>query len=269
MASEPGTPGWRNRHKTALERVAIERVVRHLREEGRSVDDLWYPDLDRDDPRRLGRSTVDAAMTVDGREVGLDVTGVWTTARGSAMVRSSQVVVDLGVMLRRRLERSVMVFGVYDVDRLLLTRRRELVAAEAAVADLIVEVAARGPTKRATFEGDLLPDWLRSLQVAVPDGWPTTRIVMMPPADRATVVRGVLQRVREAKGRQLAPWGVGIVVLDYGLDETLEDVRRGFQRHATWPFWRAYWNDAARVHLVWDGPDPFDRGRSHHRGPQC
>lgn len=76
-----------------------------------------------------------------------------------------------------------------------------------------------------------------------------------PGGDRRAHVREVLERVRADKPAQLQGWGISIVALLHGLDESLADVLAGLMTRNDWPFWRIYWIDAGSATLAWTASD--------------
>lgn len=147
VGSTPGTPGWRNRHRTALERVAIERVVRHLEGEGREVQGLWFPDLAQLDPKIDGRRPVDAALEIDGRPAAIEVTRFLSAPRAAAMVRAH----TLRGAVERRLRDDDLQFGfsffaIYEPGRLLAVPMGQLTRESSDLASIAVAAVSGGST---------------------------------------------------------------------------------------------------------------------------
>lgn len=120
---------------------------------------------------------------------------------------------------------------------------------------LTTVAAVQGPASRWPSTATGLPDWLTTLEVARLDPSVRQKVTLWPGGDRREYVREVLDRVVADKPAQLDGWGIGIVALLHGLDETLADVLEGLAPRTAWPFWRTYWVDAAGSSVAWDGRD--------------
>lgn len=255
---------WRTNHRRDLERVAIGRVVASLEREGRTVIDLWYPDEQRADPRRAGRSTTpDAALRIDGAHAAIDVTTFWLPERARAAVIATASARQLKACLAAaRLPFSLVVDLAYDPDVLGAEGRGVVVPEPRGLADAIL-AAVRGARAGDRIDVSLagLPAWVRRVSVAVSEFRPGgATVYALPPRDIARTVPVVLEKIRQSKGAQLADWGLGIVVIaPRGIHETLNDVAAELDKHAEWPFWRVYWMDAADAHLAWARPPDAPR----------
>lgn len=242
-----------------VERVAIERTVSALRAEGRDVAGIWYPDESRDPVRLAGRSPVEAAMTIDGRPAGLDVTTLWTPSTGQAAKRVAT--------WRRRLEgvlKADVIPGwtavAMEYDPALLTRGEFLdmeAQLDATAATIRSAAQATAPGSKYKVPASDRPRWVTELKVfrAISDRSHVSVTAWAP--KRADAVAEAMERIRVKKGAQLAGWGLGIVAI--ASTTTFDDSGRAEEQllsRGDWPFWRVYWVNVGGAHLLWDRDGP-------------
>lgn len=235
----------------------LERVIAAIAGEGHDVTGVWYPDEDHADPRHAGRTThPDAALTVDGREAAIDVTGFWTVNRGKAATRAWAI----SQSVRRSLEAAdlplcALAMLVYRPDELAsLDDRRARDVDARRIAEALVAAARRSdPVQQVPIDLAGLPPWLERLSVTTVDRavWKGRPDAMALPHREPTDSAQILEAIAASKGRQLARWGLGIVAIIHDFHETAAGIAPHLAARDDWPFWRVYWCAPDDAHLVW------------------
>lgn len=254
-------PDWWPDPDWDLERVAIERVVRHLEAEDRSITGLWYPDHDRDYARIAGRTTPEAAVRIDGHEAAIEVTHAWPPPRGDAAFRATSTGRRIKAHLQEvRPALSIHVFGEFEIDAIMARRGGVEELEAAAIADAVVEIADRGPCYQVPVAADRLPRWIDFARVTrttvVPDMPASVSVLLLARSDRPGHVADVLNFVTEVKAPKLADWGLGIVVLIPGWSDLADDLAAALALRPDWPLWRVYWLNPGDIRLVWQSQAP-------------
>jgi hypothetical protein len=241
---------WRSQSRRSLEAAVASWVVRILEDEGHRIEDLRSPDYDGL-PKRKHESYPELSMIVDGEPSALDVTIFTTEGRSAAGAR--------GQALRRAIEasltaldddRSILGMVAYDPIELFAVPKRRVAAQLTAVADAYEEAVRSSPDATDRLQLSVSLPWVRGASLTITPAHAGSRrrvslYVLSARGDvAATVDQFIAERVPK-KTKQLAPWGRGILVIVHGFDETAADVRAGFERFGSCPFWRVYWSGAS------------------------
>lgn len=248
-------PDWWPNPRRDLERVIVERVIAALVVEGHVIAGVWSPEHEPNDPRLAGRpSKPEAALTIDGRDAAIDVTGFLTSEMGEAAQRATAVSRTVKAALGAAgLERLTLVMLIYrPIELAALDDRAALAVDVEWIVETVVNVA-RGPdpVQRLRIDPASLPWWLDRLSVTTVDRQKRPDVIAFPLRDPVNVAR-VLEAIASSKGRQLAPWGLGIVAIRDDFVARAADVEAHLATRRDWPFWRVYWCDASGAHLVWE-----------------
>jgi hypothetical protein len=239
-----------------LQRVGVSWVLRVLEDEGLAVTDVWYPEAAPSDPRMAGRTShPECACRLNGRQAAIDLTRFSTDSRGA----SSTFALEVRDQIVAHLEAAHLPFGVlaginYNHAALArVGRPGDRARDAAALASAILDIARRGPVQSAPLPAELLPAWVKSAGLTVSDTRPGhAEVHPRSVRDPAAHVAEALDRIVEGKGRQLAPWGLGIVAALNSHELTVDDVAAGLRARRDWPWWRFYWIGPEIAQLLWD-----------------
>lgn len=247
---------FRDQGRRSLEAGAASWVIDLLQAEGHEIDDLWSPDYE---PKRRPdiATRPELAMTINGEPAALDVTMFTTNARSAAAARAPRIREALEAATREAAGgRSVFGPVVYDIDALRTLPRLQVDSEALRLAAALAEGVTAIPETAENVRIATPCAWVRGASVSVSRpmrGKDRVSILIMPPrTDVNTQVDEFISERVVSKGRQLAPWGRGILVIVHGFDESPHDLADGFARWGPVPWWRVYWVGPSpeHIHLV-------------------
>lgn len=239
---------WDGRGQTrrSLEAAVASWVVRILEDEGQQITDLWSPDYDRS--RKPHRPThPELAMKIDGKQAALDVTMFTTKVLSAAGGR--------GGTLRRQIkvrlasvgdQRSILGVVSYDPVALVAIPKRDIASQIEVVVDAFEAAVRSQPGDVHQLRLNVPLPWVRGVSATLTTELAGRRpranvYVRAPHGDiEAQVDQFLFERIPK-KTAQLAPWGIGILVIVHAFGVSAADVRAGFERLGRCPWWRVYW----------------------------